>query len=177
MLQSSTHLRLDQALYLQYLLGVHDCFLAVVLARSVQDTIFQKYHSWLVVYRIGWTWGCQSCYQINETFLLSFASLRSVLHSDLLSFDIKQLDLRWCSVYCNWSWFRNVPRQFQYAVLSFCGPEYLPWYEDAYHVTLRDNGAAYPSFDLLLDHDARSLSRTVHFQPAPVLIGRFHYWL
>lgn len=125
---------------------------------------------------VGTWYGACDC-AFGQTVPVGVVRIRDLLHPDLLAGHSQQLDLRWCALHCNWSWFRYVAFVLRHPLLAVRRAIHL-----LRHAHPRPPALCHPhpldaAFDLLLVQHHRPLRGAVRVQPAPVLAHRLHHRL
>lgn len=131
----------------------------------------------MVTFRTRWKRNRQSITSTSETFLVLVTCFRSLLDANILQFDFKQFDIRWCSLYCHRTRVRYYSYILQHPLLAIRRSKHLHGHAKPAPVALCHHVYLHPTSYLLLGFCLVSLHCAVLVQPSSILIRRFHHRL
>ena len=116
----------------------------------------------------------ESNFPSGKAIRIFISHLRGLLDADLHPLNTDQLDLWWCSLHRDGSWFCNYAQPFQHPVLSLCRAQYLSGHAYPAYAVVRDvdNLDALPA--LLLGVNPRSLRGSIFIQSPSIHLLGFH---
>ena len=116
----------------------------------------------------------ESNFPSGKAIRISISHLRGLLDADLHTFNTDQLDLWWCSLHCDGSWFCNYTQPFQHPVLPLCRAQYLSGHAYPAHATVRDVDHLDALPALLLGVNSCSLCGSIFIQSPSIHLLGFH---
>lgn len=119
-------------------------------------------------------WDMESNFPSGKAIRIALSHLRGLLDADLHTLNTDQLDLWWCSLHRDGSWFCNYTQPFQHPVLPFCRTQYLPGHAYPAHAIVRDVDHLDALLALLLGVNSRSLRGSIFIQSSSIYFLGFH---